>query len=360
MHALSRSQKEDYPSNVKHAHLDLTRGPEGIAEDLKGIEGEYLFFAAYIHKVDLQESWDVNGAILKNFLDALEITGALKKLRRVILTTGAKQYGVHLGNPKQPMEESDPLVEGPDRPPNFYYHQQRLLAEHAKTHGYDWVVTFPNDVIGIAKGNSQNLVTALGLYCAISKELDGNLMFPGSDTFYTCFDCFTYAPLNAHFNLWAALEPECSNQMFNVVNGDTESWQNMWPKLAQRFHCHIPRNQFSVGVGEDPGSSFNLAERPPIADVAAQIGLEHRTPPNKVEQKIDTLKWSQREDVQEAWKKLSERDGLQKDVFEQATWAFLGFVLGRNYNNVISMSKARKFGWTGYVSDDEPPPLSQK
>jgi hypothetical protein len=27
----------------------------------------------------------------------------------------------------------------------------------------------------------------------------------------------------------------------------------------------------------------------------------------------------------------------------------LGFVLGRNYDIVISMSKARKLGWTGYI-----------
>lgn len=37
-----------------------------------------------------------------------------------------------------------------------------------------------------------------------------------------------------------------------------------------------------------------------------------------------------------------------KDSLEKATWNFPGFVLGRNYNMIISMSKARKFGWTGY------------
>lgn len=52
------------------------------------------------------------GATLKNFLGGLEITGAIQKLKRVILTTGAKQYGGHLGPPKQPMEESDPWIEG--------------------------------------------------------------------------------------------------------------------------------------------------------------------------------------------------------------------------------------------------------
>lgn len=51
--------------------------------------------------------------------------------------------------------------------------------------------------------------------------------------------------------------------------------------------------------------------------------------------------------MRKAWDKLVETHGLEKDAFEKATWGFLGFVLGRDYNVVISMSKARKWGWTG-------------
>ena len=295
VHALSRSQKEQYPSNVKHDFIDLTSDAKEMAKQLQGVEAEYVFFAAYLQKDTEQENWDVNGAMLKNFLSALDLTGASKKLKRVILTTGAKQYGVHLGRPKQPMEESDPWIDGEDRPPNFYYNQQRILHEAAaKAQSWDWVVTYPNDVIGVAKGNFMNLATSLGLYAAISKEIDGNLMFPGSETFYTLFDSFTYSRLHASFNLWAALEPRCGNQAFNVVNGDVESWQNMWPKLAKRTRCHIPRNQFRVGVGEDADSVMMLAERPPLAEMAVQIGLENNLSRNKVEQKIDLVKWSQR------------------------------------------------------------------
>ena len=45
IYALSRSQKEDYPSQVKHGHLDLLGKPEEIAEELKGMEVEYVFFS---------------------------------------------------------------------------------------------------------------------------------------------------------------------------------------------------------------------------------------------------------------------------------------------------------------------------
>lgn len=47
------------------------------------------------------------------------------------------------------------------------------------------------------------------------------------------------------------------------------------------------------------------------------------------------------------WEILQARDGLDKDAFEKLTWAFSGFVLGRNYSAVLSVSKARRYGWTG-------------
>lgn len=348
VHALSRNQKEEYPPNVKHHFIDLTADAESMAKQLQGVEAEYVFFAAYLQKDTDQENWDVNGAMLQNFLDALSLTGASKTLERVILTTGAKQYGVHLGPPKQPMEETDPWIEGPSRPPNFYYNQQRILhAASAASKSWDWVVTYPNDVIGVAKGNFMNLATSLGIYCAVSKQLDGNLMFPGSETFYTLFDTFTSSHLHASFNLWAALEPKCSNQAFNVVNGDIQSWQNMWPKLAKRFKCHVPRNQFRVDVGEDADSMVELAEEPPLKEMAVEVGLEGNLERGRVEQKIDLVKWSRREDVKEAWEVLVREKGVQGDGLEKATWGFLGFVLGRNYSVVASMSKARRFGWDG-------------
>ena len=42
VHALSRSQKEKYPSNVKHDTVDLTQDAQGMAKQLEGVEAEYL------------------------------------------------------------------------------------------------------------------------------------------------------------------------------------------------------------------------------------------------------------------------------------------------------------------------------
>lgn len=48
------------------------------------------------------------GDMLAAFCKALEMTGTASKLKRFVLVTGAKHYGVHLGRVKIPMEETDP------------------------------------------------------------------------------------------------------------------------------------------------------------------------------------------------------------------------------------------------------------
>lgn len=289
--------------------------------------------------------------MLSNFLEALKITGAASKLKRIILTTGCKQYGVHLGPVKVPMEESDPwLREGECRPPNFYYVQQDILHSFCKENDIEWVVTYPNDVIGFANGNFMNLTTSLALYALVMKEMGKELYFPGGETFYTKWDSFTYSKLHADFNLWAALEPKAANQAFNVVNGEPESWQTLWPQVAERFGVKIPAKQFEGSqVGDFEPGTMKLQAKPPIDDFfAPATGLVGKTRAGLVESRVDLVKWSKRSDVKAAWDKLATREGLQKEAFEKATWGFLSFVLGRNFDIVISMRKARKAGWTGY------------
>lgn len=53
-----------------------------------------------------QELVDVNSALLDNFLSALPLADL--KPRRVLLQTGAKNYGVHIGRARTPYVESDP------------------------------------------------------------------------------------------------------------------------------------------------------------------------------------------------------------------------------------------------------------
>lgn len=388
VHALSRSKKEEYPENVIHHHVDLQSAASDMASSLQNVRGEYIFFAAYLQKDNEQENWDVNGAMLSNFLSALVTTGAIEDVKRIVLITGAKQYGVHLGAVKNPMLESDPWLTGSEWPPNFYYNQQNILHEFCASHNKEWTVTYPNDVIGYAYGNFMNFALAIAIYAVVTKELGQDLVFPGAPAFYTKFDSFTSSKLHAEFCAWAALEPRAANEAFNVVNGDTESWQNLWPKVALRFGLKIRPDQIAASLsspstsdekGEDAERSAGawtqvikdhlpvsltshanhsqtaitstpLHTQPPISASAASLGLSGHpvTEQSRVSQQVDLVQWAQREDVQSAWKTVAQREKVREDGLEKATWGFTQFVLGREYNLVIGMSKARRAGWMGY------------
>ncbi|KAL5335884.1 hypothetical protein BJX70DRAFT_410203 [Aspergillus crustosus] len=360
IYSLSRRNPGYDDPKIHHAKVDLQGSASEIANALAGISAEYIYFCAYMAHDDPNQLSLINGAMLAKFIAALETTGAIKILKRSILTCGFKQYSVHLGNAKQPFHEEDPLLEGEPWPLNFYLTQQRTLKDAARKNHWEWVVTLPQDVLGFARGNYMNEATALGLYCTVSKALPGSeLVFPGCVANYFAFNTWTSANLHARFCLWAAKAPRAGNEIFNVTNGDTESWQNLWPKLATRFGCVIPDNMFRNGGRPDTkgyqgyqSSTTRLPNKHPIAAFAADIGVASdpavETPPTIFCQ-IDPEKWAKREDVNAVWKKLQQKYDLDQTAWEKATWDFLTFAVGRDWNCVGSMSKARKLGWDGYA-----------
>lgn len=62
---MSRSKKENFGPRVKHTHLDLTAKAEEMCNDLKSIEAQYVFFAAYLQKDTDEENTRVNGKSIK-------------------------------------------------------------------------------------------------------------------------------------------------------------------------------------------------------------------------------------------------------------------------------------------------------
>jgi hypothetical protein len=199
-------------------------------------------------------------------------------------------------------------------------------------------------------GNFMNLTTALALYTLVTKELSAPFIFPGSRFFYTRFDSFTSARQHARFSVWAALTPACGGQAFNVVDGEPQSWQTLWPRLARRFGLDVPADQFGESMRADTEQDERvvpLAERAPLAEYAEEMGIggPGQVKRGEVRMRIDLLSWASLGEVRAAWERVAMREGLRMDAFEQATWFFLNFVLGRNYDAVISMSKARRFGF---------------
>ncbi|KAJ5599272.1 NAD(P)-binding protein [Penicillium hetheringtonii] len=359
IYTLSRSNAGFKHPKVQHVHLDLQGDTDHMAKELAGISAEHIFFCAYLASDDPSETDRINASLLSNFLEAIVKIGGEKQLKRFILTCGFKQYGVHLGRVKQPLMEGDPLLQGNaggvSWPPIFYYSQQQVLADAAKKGNWEWVCTLPEDVLGFAKGNFMNEATAIGLYCAVSKAMPGSeLPFPGNKDNFFSFNTWTSANLHAKFCLWAASASGAGNQIFNVTNGDSESFQNIWPKLADRFGCKIPNGMFSEkGYKNYESSTIPLEHaKHPLILQAESLGLSNDplvTDPPTLRLQIDPEKWAKRADVNQVWGKLRDQYGLDQKAWEKATWDFLTFVLGRDWSCIGSMSKARKLGWTGYA-----------
>ncbi|BFZ61275.1 hypothetical protein YB2330_002334 [Saitoella coloradoensis] len=364
IYAVSRSVKEKYPENVQHVALDLMKDPKELGKQLKeaGVQGvTHIFWAAYKEEAEEEKACEVNGGMLKNFMEAfLADQAASKEFKRIVLVTGMKHYGVHLGSYRLPGLETDPRIDGP----NFYYTQEDILADlcgakPAAKNGswdipadskWDFTINRPNDICGYSKGNYMSLATTIAIYASVQKELGEPLWWPGNERFYRGWDDSSYAPLIAEFGEWQALEEGCGGEAFNCVNGDLHTWSRTWPKIAEYFGLELPEDQFNKPAplphkvelpGPSPLTKFLKTNEPAGADF-------HTPTKSLLTSRVHLETWSQKPEVSAAWSRLADRHDLDKEAFSHATWGFMDFCVGRTWDILDSMGKARAMGWTGY------------
>ena len=168
-------------------------------------------------------------AMIANVLDAVE--AAASSFSNINLLQGTKYYASHLGPFKTPARESDPRVPGVD----FYYAEEDLVIERQRGKRWTWTAVRPHSVCGYAAGNPMNLVSLIGIYGSILRELRQPFGFPASQRcFETLFDVCD-AGLLSRASIWVSTTAQCGNQAFNVNNGDWFRWKNLWPALAGFF-----------------------------------------------------------------------------------------------------------------------------
>jgi len=249
-----------------HVAADLT-DPASCRRALSKIEPvTHAFFAA---RAPFREGGveDVEGnvAMLAATLDALATRS--DALAHVHLLEGIKWYGMHLGPYPTPSREDDAR----HLPPNFYYDQQDLLSERAAQAGWNWSASRPSYICEFAPNRSRNLITVLGTYAAICRELDVPLDFPGSTAAYSVLSELSDATCLAEAIIFIATHDAGKNTAFNVTNGDSFRWRQVWPLLAQWFGipCGVPRRMKLATWKADKG---------PVWDrIVARHALEPRS-----------------------------------------------------------------------------------
>jgi len=265
----------------------------------------HVFFCARAVEPNYVIKLDENRLIVENLLDAL--APVAKNLQHVQIIHGMKWYGSHLGPYRTPAKESHPRLPGP----NFYYEQLDALVERANREGWTWSTLRPHFICGTAVGSPSNPVSTIGAYAAILKELGEPLHFPATEAVWTAHLNVTDVSLLSKAMVWAATEPRCAGEAFNIVNGDTFCWRDMWPMIADNF-------------GMKPGELRATKLRDFMSD---KDGV---------------------------WKKIAEEKGLRfLNVDAVADWAFADVMFAGAWDQTASVVKAHHYGFSEMVDTEE-------
>lgn len=264
----------------------------------------HVFFCTWSRQDTEALNIEVNGAMLTNVLEAVGGTGSVE---HVCLVTGLKHYlgpfEAYAQNPaKPPFRETQPRLDTE----NFYYTQEDILWAAADRFGFSWSVHRPHTVIGYTLGNAMNMGVTLAVYGALARETGTLFAFPGSPDQYDGTTDITDARLLAEHLVWAATAPAARNEAFNVTNGDTFHWRQMWGVVASGL---------GVEAAPYPGHPTPLEDR--MGDAPA------------------------------IWRRIAEREGLiETDIDRLVSWWHTDSDLGRTVETYADMSKSRDAGFT--------------
>ena len=305
---LSRRQGEDR-DNVRYLPVDLLDAGEASSKLASLKATTHIVYcavqAAGSQAADFARGIDINRNMLVNAVSAID--AAAPGLERVVLVTGTKYYGSHLGPFRTPAKEDDPR----HMPPDFYFDQIDWLTAFQKGKRWNWTEVRPQTLCGFAPGTPMSIVPVIAVYAAISKALGLPLRFPGKPGAYRAIYQVTESNHLANAIHWAATTPSAANQAFNITNGDYFRWMNLWPRIAEVFEMPFAEPQTISLVG-------HMSDKAPV------------------------------------WDALVERHGLQPYRYEEiVAWPFGDYVFGCDWDVMTSTTKARQHGFHDVVDSEE-------
>jgi nucleoside-diphosphate-sugar epimerase len=234
---------EDQRARVKHVACDFLESPETIAKALiaANVSATHVFFYSYLQPTtppgsaawsNADELVKMNGALLENFLNALPIA----KIRptRILLQTGAKNYGMHIGRVRTPAIESDSQPKHLE--PNFYYKQEATLFNFCKSNpGTSWNVIRPAWILGAVNNAQMNALHPFAIYAAVQAGKNEPLFFPSDWASWQDECCHSTAMLTGYLSEWVAVEDKCKDEAFNSQDTSPLSWDRVYEELARWF-----------------------------------------------------------------------------------------------------------------------------
>jgi len=283
-----------------------------LAEVLANARPSHVYITTWARQDTEAENIRVNGAMVRNLLDALRPGGSV---RHVALVTGLKHYLGPFESYGQGVLPQTPFREDQDRLAidNFYYAQEDEVFAAADRDGFTWSVHRPHTVIGHAVGNAMNMGQTLAVYASLCRETGRPFRFPGSSAQWNGLTDMTDADLLARHLLWASTTPAAADQAFNVVNGDVFRWNWMWGRIADWF-------------GLEP-APFDGQVVPLEQQMAGDAAL---------------------------WARLADRHGLvERDIARLASPWHTDADLGRPVEVIADMTRSRRLGFSAYQPTED-------
>ena len=301
---LSR-REPDFESDAEFISVDLLDRADAEQKLAHLTDVTHIFYAAFQARPTWAEHGAPNLAILVNSVEP--IAASSPGLQHVNLVQGNKIYGSHLGPFKTPAREDDP----PHMLPNFYWDQQTWLAEHQAGKSWTWSALRPQTVCGFAIGNPMNIISAICVYAAISKELGLPLRFPGKPGAWDAVYQVTDADILNRGMIWCAENDTAANEVFNITNSDFFRWRNVWPKFAKFFDM-------------EPGDLQTISLTEFMADKAP------------------------------LWSQMVQKYGLQDIPYNDlVAWPFADYVFGTTWDVMTDTLKIRQAGFHDCVRTEE-------
>ena len=305
---LSRRQGED-GDNVRYLPVDLLDAGQARSKLAALSDATHVVYCAFqaagTQAADFARGIDINRDMLVNAVSAID--AAAPKLERVVLITGTKYYGSHLGPFRTPAKEDDPR----HMPPDFYFDQIDWLTGFQKGKRWSWTEIRPQTLCGFAPGTPMSIVPVIAVYAAISKALGLPLRFPGKPGAYRAIYQVTESTHLANAIHWAATTSSAANQAFNITNGDYFRWVNLWPRIAEVFEMPFAEPQTISLVA-------HMSDKAPV------------------------------------WDALVKQRGLQPYRYEEiVAWPFGDYVFGCDWDVMTSTTKARQHGFHDVVESEE-------
>ena len=216
-----------------------------------------------------------------------------------------------------PFRETHPRIPSPYASKIFYYTQYDLLLTLSAGKPWTFTEIRPDGIVGFAPtSNAMNMAQGIALYLSIYREVHGkgaSVPFPGNKRGWRCRHSDSFQDVLARMEIFAAVNVDACGQgaVFNAADGETVTWEGVWPRLASHFGLR----------GTAPAESTELTGK--------AVSMEEFVKQNK-----------------KAWKALVDRHGLREQALEEQNWGHVHFMLVQfDFDREYDLSRCREVGF---------------